>query len=129
MTPQGAETAWTVGYLGYSHGEDLPEDVAEALKDHAPPGWWQHAACTADDVDPAWWYASLHRFSRDRHLGAVALRICHRCPVATACAATALLRGEPHGIWGGLTPYRRRELRAELRGDLMRQRPTWRVAS
>lgn len=37
---------------------------------------------------------------------------CHRCPVLTDCAGYALTYAEPAGVWGGLTPNRRAELRA-----------------
>ncbi len=37
-----------------------------------------------------------------------AKQICARCPVAQRCLEHALAVGEPHGIWGGLTPAERR---------------------
>lgn len=38
--------------------------------------------------------------------------ICSRCPVRLKCLAVAMERNEEHGIWGGLTPKERQELRA-----------------
>jgi WhiB family redox-sensing transcriptional regulator len=42
-----------------------------------------------------------------------AKRICAYCPVRQACLDYALNAGEPHGIWGGLTPGERTELLRE----------------
>jgi WhiB family redox-sensing transcriptional regulator len=36
--------------------------------------------------------------------------LCGQCPVRSCCAAYALGRREPHGIWGGFTEYQRRRL-------------------
>jgi WhiB family redox-sensing transcriptional regulator len=36
--------------------------------------------------------------------------LCGRCPVRGRCAAYALARGEPYGIWGGFNEYQRRRL-------------------
>jgi hypothetical protein len=41
--------------------------------------------------------------------------ICRRCDVKDECLAAALARGEPFGIWGGLTRTERRELGAPTR--------------
>lgn len=40
---------------------------------------------------------------------------CHSCPVLEPCAAYALAHAEPAGVWGGLTPARRTEIRAAAR--------------
>lgn len=36
---------------------------------------------------------------------------CRRCPVVDPCLDRALAAGESHGIWGGLTPEERRQLK------------------
>lgn len=73
---------------------------------------WRHdAACFGEDLDlffpvgvagPAVWQVSQ------------AKAICEDCPVRAQCLEYALRSGQDHGIWGGLTPQERRELR---RGD------------
>ena len=40
-----------------------------------------------------------------------ALSICRMCPVQDPCAAYAVARPEPYGVWGGLTPADRRRIR------------------
>ena len=39
--------------------------------------------------------------------------VCQRCPVAEECLAYAMTKGEKWGIWGGLTPKERSQLRRQ----------------
>lgn len=41
----------------------------------------------------------------------LAKAVCRRCPVQDACLDHALANDERHGVWGGLTPGERVELR------------------
>jgi WhiB family transcriptional regulator, redox-sensing transcriptional regulator len=41
-----------------------------------------------------------------------AKQICWSCPVLESCRRYALNAHEPYGIWGGLTPSERRQIRA-----------------
>lgn len=50
---------------------------------------------------------------RDTDRISAAKALCRVCPVRAACLEHAQRAGEVHGIWGGLTPAERRELRAE----------------
>jgi len=43
---------------------------------------------------------------------AAAKAVCAGCPVRVECLEGALERGERHGIWGGLSEYERRPMRA-----------------
>ncbi|GAA3522513.1 WhiB family redox-sensing transcriptional regulator [Streptosporangium album] len=43
-----------------------------------------------------------------------AKRICRRCEVRAECLEYALQRGEPCGVWGGLTERERRRLLYDL---------------
>lgn len=72
------------------------------------PHWRHEAACYGEDLDlffpvgvagPAVWQVSR------------AKAICEDCPVRAQCLEYALRTGQDHGIWGGLTPQERRELR------------------
>ncbi|MGW1840881.1 WhiB family transcriptional regulator [Streptomyces sp. NPDC002067] len=51
-----------------------------------------------------------------------ARELCAECPVQQACADWAVETGEPDGIWGGLTPRERADLRAGERQDARRRR-------
>lgn len=42
-----------------------------------------------------------------------AKRICSACPVLEQCRQYAVDAGEPHGIWGGLTPPERERFRRQ----------------
>jgi len=57
-------------------------------------------ACTADDVDPDWWFPE----PGDQVTAARAKQICSTCPAAAwdACITTALVTRPEHGIWGGI---------------------------
>jgi len=72
---------------------------------------WQHnAACKGDDASlfypPLRFEAKDVRFTRERR----AKSMCATCEVRTACLGYALRTSEPHGIWGGLNEFERREL-------------------
>ncbi len=41
--------------------------------------------------------------------------ICERCPIMDECAQYALEANEGFGIWGGMTPHERRQLRKRSR--------------
>jgi hypothetical protein len=71
------------------------------------PGAWARRALCAH-ADPDTWFPD----DEDHDQAAAAIALCARCPVITACPAHALAIGEPHGIWGGLTPRQRRRLLA-----------------
>jgi WhiB family redox-sensing transcriptional regulator len=43
-----------------------------------------------------------------------ARRICARCPVRRQCLSYAIAAGEEHGIWGGLDPRERKNLKRRL---------------
>ena len=69
-----------------------------------PVLWLEQAACL--QADPADFYADgdtvVGRAAQTR-----AVAVCAGCPVRRPCGATALARGERHGIWGGLTASER----------------------
>lgn len=69
--------------------------------------WYELALCS--QADPDLWF--LEPWEDE----APAKRICGRCPVRTACLAYALDADEEYGVWGGLAPEERRELKRQAR--------------
>jgi WhiB family redox-sensing transcriptional regulator len=77
-----------------------------------PPHWDEHAVCREPDVDPDLFFPDDEDEGLAVLLTQEAKAYCRRCPVAHPCAMSALDRGEPFGVWGGLDPDERRELLA-----------------
>ena len=46
-------------------------------------------------VDPEWFFAEVPDVIED------AKRVCQPCPARLGCLRGALMRREPHGVWGG----------------------------
>ena len=80
---------------------------------HLPPPepWMQRALCPEIGADLF--------FIEDRDDGRAgsypkaAHQACQLCPVQHECAEHAIENDEPAGLWGGLTPQRRRQIRRE----------------
>jgi WhiB family redox-sensing transcriptional regulator len=53
--------------------------------------------------------------SPERRPAIEAKQVCGQCPVKAECLAYALDSREAYGIWGGLDPDERRDLRRSLR--------------
>jgi WhiB family transcriptional regulator, redox-sensing transcriptional regulator len=69
--------------------------------------WRSGAACGADSVEI--FFPSEVVDSQDQHRReAEAKEICAGCPVRLQCLLSAVIAGERHGVWGGLTPTERR---------------------
>lgn len=73
----------------------------------SPGSWTERGRCAK--ADPELWFPINED---DPELAAAAIEACFRCPVRADCLAHALAIGERHGIWGGLTPRQRRDLRS-----------------
>lgn len=70
------------------------------------PDWYDDAACRG--MDPAVFFPDHHGDHR------AALAVCATCPVAAHCLLEAMAVGTSlHGIWGGTTERRRRQLRKQ----------------
>ena len=69
----------------------------------AADGWRCEATCRG--MDPEIWYPDRGQVKKP-----TAVAICGDCPVRQQCLDHALERREPLGIWGGKTPYQRREM-------------------
>ena len=72
---------------------------------------WRHKAACAG-MDTALWFPLVTGISPDHKK---AVETCRQCPVQLACLRTAIEAPEHHGIWGGLTPQQRKDLRRDRR--------------
>jgi WhiB family redox-sensing transcriptional regulator len=69
----------------------------------AVPDLRGRALCTGQDPD-LW-------FPKANGKAAAGRAICARCPAAEACLEWALATAEPSGVWGGLDPDERRQVK------------------
>lgn len=65
--------------------------------------WMPEGLCR--QADPDAWFPE-----RGEHVGETAKKICHLCPVESACLRYALDNGEKFGVWGGTSERERRRL-------------------
>lgn len=75
--------------------------------DDGPLPWQGRALCAQADPEAF--------FPENGWSAGVAKRVCRSCPVRADCLEHALRTDERHGIWGGLSPGERRDLRAPER--------------
>ena len=72
--------------------------------------WQFDAACRGEDSSlffaPSYFERREEKAAREFRAKA----LCHRCPVLEPCLAFALAVREPHGVWGGLNEFERRQL-------------------
>lgn len=85
-----------------------PMAEAKECDIYARPAWQSRAACL--DTHPSLFFptgkgAELHQASK------LAKAVCRGCCVRLDCLEAALDRGEKFGIWGGLTPKERQDIR------------------
>lgn len=71
------------------------------------PKWYDQANCQG--VGPAMFYTEKGVST------APALKICHECDVREECLNFAVGRGEPFGMWGGLSTRERSRIRTSRR--------------
>ncbi len=76
---------------------------------------WQRSAACRGEHAPAF-FPPTHFERKDVRLGRerLAKSICLTCSVADSCLDYALRTREPHGVWGGLNEFERRQI---LEGD------------
>jgi WhiB family transcriptional regulator, redox-sensing transcriptional regulator len=75
--------------------------------------WVEHATCASTDPEIF--------FPAKGDPGTQARQVCGRCPVSDNCLAYALASGEEFGIWGGLDPGERKNLRRTLQRQRSRE--------
>lgn len=71
--------------------------------------------CTNTDAD-LWFPDDSDRGQSDTRMRyRVAKKLCAQCPVQQLCLEYALLQPETDGMWGGLTPVERKNLKQKPR--------------
>jgi hypothetical protein len=86
LLPPEARTEWLT--LARVLAEHMPPPCEEG----EPEAWWPSPRSPADPV---------------------AVEGCGRCPARSPCLAYALAADERFGVWGGLLPDERREMRRQ----------------
>ncbi|WP_317891453.1 WhiB family transcriptional regulator [Saccharopolyspora pogona] len=72
------------------------------------PDFRQLGACRTEDPDLFFPVGDASRKGSQPWLQAQeAKQVCAQCPVAAQCLKWALDRGEPYGVWGGMTEQER----------------------
>lgn len=74
-------------------------------------GWRADALCAQVSIGDEWFAEKGEGGIKDLNF---AKFVCGLCPVQSECLQTALETGERWGIWGGVPPRRRAEMRREL---------------
>lgn len=67
-------------------------------------------------TDPELWYGIPERdgFTQSSNYKP-AKQLCSQCPVKNSCLEYALVAGETQGVWGGLSPDERKQMRSKHR--------------
>jgi WhiB family transcriptional regulator, redox-sensing transcriptional regulator len=103
--PGGAELRKT--YRRHRKRESDP--VVERMRAGWTWGWQFDGACRGEDSSlffaPSYFEKREEKAARE----VKAKAICSGCPVREPCLEYALRVREPHGIWGGLNEYERRQ--------------------
>jgi WhiB family redox-sensing transcriptional regulator len=68
--------------------------------------WHQQALCA--EIGGDWWFPEDNSRPEPE-----VLKVCGRCPVQAECLEFALENNEKYGVWGGLSPNKRKLLRRE----------------
>jgi WhiB family redox-sensing transcriptional regulator len=79
-------------------------------------GWQYRAACKGPQSELFFAPNHLERKEERLERESAAKAICQSCPVLRQCRDYALMVREPHGIWGGLNEYERRQLLSRRAG-------------
>ncbi len=91
-----------------------PPVASRSLTDQA--SWAQvirHARCAGGDLDPDQWFPLSADAGKARQEAAAAIAICTACLVRGQCLALSLRNWNigQHGVWGGLVPADRAQIR------------------
>jgi WhiB family redox-sensing transcriptional regulator len=75
--------------------------------------WRAQSACREMGTE-VFYNTENERGPAKRSRNVAAKSVCMSCPVRRPCLEWALEVDEPYGVWGGLTPEERSQLRTEL---------------
>lgn len=90
-------------------GQRATNAFARPLREVHALTWMADAACAGMDTNLFFPAGTGH--GRPAGYGVEAKAVCHRCPVRIECLNHALANGEQHGIWGGMGPRERTNVR------------------
>jgi hypothetical protein len=93
--------------LNQDYSDNLLKSFIEGL--HNGDLDWQHMALCAE-TDPDAFFPDLGESTK------AARQICGDCPVRLRCLEHAITNNEQHGIWGGLAPRERQQIRNKRYG-------------
>ncbi|MGW2075068.1 WhiB family transcriptional regulator [Streptomyces sp. NPDC001953] len=88
----------------------------DAPKTLQRPAWWGDKGVCREH-DPDLFFPDDWRRGPGKLDAIAAKRVCGRCPVLEPCLHDALERGETHGVWGGLDPDERLQLKYPAQRD------------
>jgi len=79
----------------------------------------RHARCAGGDLDPDQWFPLSAEAGKARQEAAAAIAICTACLVRGQCLALSLRHWDigQHGVWGGLVPADRAQIRYRTDAD------------
>jgi len=72
--------------------------------------WYAKASCRGPQAAVFFPPTNVERKDERQDREQAAKAICATCPVKGACLDYAIRIREPHGIWGGLNEYERKQL-------------------
>lgn len=82
--------------------------------------WWVEASCAELNK------TELKRYGFHGRTLDVTRRareqVCDACPIRPTCLAVALVRDEPHDVWGGTTAAQRKQIGPQVHGAARRAR-------
>ena len=85
--------------------------------------WMRDAQCL--NRDPDWWdYDKGALETKHRK----AIRKCDQCTVRLVCLRTAIAEDYDTGIWGGMTPQQREQLKTRLKPRVYKNADAWTVS-
>jgi WhiB family redox-sensing transcriptional regulator len=105
--PEGVQLRKT--YRDIGNGKRESDPVVERMRAGWTWGWQFDGACRGEDSSlffaPSYFEKREEKAARE----VKAKAICSGCSVREPCLEYALRVREPHGIWGGLNEYERRQ--------------------
>jgi WhiB family transcriptional regulator, redox-sensing transcriptional regulator len=104
------------GPVGLATSDWREKELIMARPGDLQVGWQYRAACKGPQSHLFFPPNHIERKQERQRRERAAKAICRECPVVQECREYALMVREPHGIWGGLNEYERRQALARRAG-------------